>query len=300
MSTVSRVIATAKAEVGTHEKRSGGHWVNGSKYNVWYGKIPGYGADGLNYPWCAVFVAWVADKADAKALYPKTAGCETAVAWYKRQGRFSEYPAVGAQVFFGPGGGTHTGIVVSYTDSTITTVEGNTNVNGSAEGDGVYLKTRARKTSYVYGYGYPNFPEGITSADPAWADKAPKPADKPATPAKPATPSKPATPAKPTAKPSVSLAKLVKAAKTDPTAPQGHQTYAVGVRIVEAALRAEGLLVAKYAADGSYGTTTKDAMSAWQERCGYRGRRPGQAADGVPGMTTLKRLAARHGFTVTA
>ena len=295
MSTVSKVVSVARAEVGTHERRSGGHWVNASKDNIWYGRIPGYGQDGYDYPWCAVFVAWVADKADAKALYPKTAGCETAVAWYKRQGRFSEYPAVGAQVFYGRGGGTHTGLVVAYDANTITTVEGNTNTNGSAEGDGVYLKTRQRRDSYVYGYGYPNFPEGITSADPAWADKAPKPADKPATPAKPATPSKPATPAKP----SVSLAKLVKAARTDPRAAQGHQTYAAGVRIVESALRAERLLDAEYAGDGSFGSVTVRAYKAWQEsKAGGSFR--GADADGVPGMTTLKRLAARHGFTVTA
>ncbi|MGW2591670.1 CHAP domain-containing protein [Streptomyces sp. NPDC001515] len=280
------MLAIAKAEVGTHETRSGGHWVNDSKYNRWYGRIPGYPRDGMDYPWCAVYVAWVADKAKAAALYPKTAGCETAVAWFKKARRFSEYPAIGAQVFYGPGGGTHTGLVYAYDADYIYTYEGNTNANGSAEGDGVYAKKRARRDSYVYGYGYPAFAEGIKSADPAWADQAPK-VTKPKPPA-----------VKP--KPLVDLSELIRAAKLDPTARQGHQTYPYGVKIVEAALRAEGLLSAKYASDGSYGTTTLEAMSKWQRRLGYTGSvsRVGSSADGRPGLASLTRLGAKHGFGV--
>ncbi|MGW6754536.1 GH25 family lysozyme [Streptomyces sp. NPDC055006] len=465
MATAADVTKIAKAEVGTKEARSGGHWVNNSKYNKWFGKIPGYDQDGYGYPWCAVFVAWVAAQAGDASLYPKTAGCATAVAWFKSRKRFSEYPAVGAQVFFGPGGGTHTGLVVAYTATTITTVEGNTNTSGSAEGDGVYLKTRQRRDSYVYGYGYPAFAEGIKSADPAWSDKpaalgikgidvssyqsetydlagaefvavkategdaytnpkreaqvkrardakrvvghyhflrpgdmkkqidfflkvaaplaseflaldwedakvscadkdaalkylqskaagrkvllycntqfwlnkdtssfaadglwiaqysvkagAPaieaewlmhqytdKPVDTSVTRwatrsamAKWATPvaTKPAEPAKPKpAKPVVDLSDIMRAAKNDPTAPQGHQTYSAGVKIVEAALKAAGYLAAKYASDGSYGTTTIDAYKKWQRKLGYKGA----DADGIPGTTSLTRLGAKHGFGV--
>ncbi|MEU9795075.1 peptidoglycan-binding protein [Streptomyces sparsogenes] len=186
MSQTAKVLSIAKAEVGTREKRVGGHWVNDSKYNRWFGKIPGYDQDGYGWPWCCAYVAWVAAEADVAELYPRTAGCETAVAWFKRQGRFSEYPAIGSQVFFGKGGGAHTGIVYDYDDTYIYTYEGNTNVNGSAEGDGVYAKKRLRKDAYVYGYGYPKFAEGIKSADPKHKDEAPE-----AEPAKPA-PAKPA------------------------------------------------------------------------------------------------------------
>ncbi|MFJ2093109.1 peptidoglycan-binding domain-containing protein [Streptomyces sp. NPDC087901] len=74
-------------------------------------------------------------------------------------------------------------------------------------------------------------------------------------------------------------------------------TYAA-TATVEAALVDEGLLT-KGCRDGHYGTTTVTAMSQWQERCGFRGRAPGQPADGIPGRTTLTRLGAKHGFTVT-
>ncbi|TMU98106.1 N-acetylmuramoyl-L-alanine amidase [Streptomyces sp. DASNCL29] len=97
-------------------------------------------------------------------------------------------------------------------------------------------------------------------------------------------------------KPTVSLSRLVAAAKHDPPAKGAPVTYS-GTRIVEAALVDEGLLAKKYL-DGHYGTTTKTAMSEWQERCGYHGRQPGQDADGIPGKTTLTKLGRKHGFDV--
>ncbi|MDR3084010.1 MAG: hypothetical protein LBV60_24355, partial [Streptomyces sp.] len=106
MTTAADIIRVAKSQVGTQETRAGGHWVNDSKYNKWYGPIPGYPRNGMDYPWCAVFVAWVDNQAGKAGLYPKTAGCATAVSWFKSKGRFSDYPAVGAQVFYGSGGKT--------------------------------------------------------------------------------------------------------------------------------------------------------------------------------------------------
>ncbi len=112
------------------------------------------------------------------------------------------------------------------------------------------------------------------------------------------TPSKPAAPPMPV-KPKVDLSRLIEAAKTDPGAVQGHVTYMAGVNLVEAALVAEGLLAKAYAGDGSYGTTTRAAYSRYQQRLGYTGTQPGGAADGMPGMASLTRLGAAHGFTVT-
>jgi hypothetical protein len=110
--------------------------------------------------------------------------------------------------------------------------------------------------------------------------------------AKGTTPKPPAPPAKP----HVDLSNLIAAAKADPKAKQGHTTHPADVRLVEAALKAEGLLAAAYAGDGSYGTRTVAAYAAWQHRCGYTGT----AADGIPGKASLTRLGQRHGFTVVA
>ncbi|MEV7282603.1 peptidoglycan-binding protein [Streptomyces sp. NPDC093111] len=167
MGDAQNIIKIAKNEVGYHEGKSGGHWNNSQKFSP---AVPGLEWS-QNQAWCATFVSWCALNAGLSDLYPRTASCATGVSWFKQRGRWSAYPAIGAQIFFGPNGGTHTGLVYDYDDRFVYTVEGNTNADGSAEGDGVYLKKRERRSSYVYGYGYPRFSAGIVSADPAYKGK---------------------------------------------------------------------------------------------------------------------------------
>jgi hypothetical protein len=275
------VIEIAKAEVGYHEGRSSsGHWNNIEKYAP---AVPGLEwAQGQ--AWCATFVSWCALKAGAADLYPRTASCEVGVQWFKQKGRFSEYPAIGAQVFYGSGGGSHTGIVTDYDDTYVYTVEGNTNTNGSAEGDGVYAKKRVRRDSFVYGYGLPKFVGGIKSADPKFADEAPKAAPAP----------KPAP--KPT-KPVVSVAHLNTARAKDIPAATGHTTYPAEVKVVEAALKAEGFLNPAWASDGSWGTQTDLAYNRFRREVLHL---IGDDAKGSVGLQSLKALASRHGFTAKA
>lgn len=101
---------------------------------------------------------------------------------------------------------------------------------------------------------------------------------------------------KPPAKPAVDLSKLIAAAKADPGRKQGGTTSGAAddVKLVESALRIEGLLSAKYAGDGSFGSLTVEAYAAWQRKCGYRGK----DADGIPGKASLQKLGAKHGFNV--
>ncbi|AKN71222.1 N-acetylmuramoyl-L-alanine amidase precursor [Streptomyces sp. PBH53] len=103
-------------------------------------------------------------------------------------------------------------------------------------------------------------------------------------------------PQPPAAKPKVSLAHVVYAARHDPPAAQGHTSYKSEVLTVEKALKAEGLLPAEYV-DGSFGSKTVIAYARWQ-RSPAGGGYTGAAADGIPGKKSLKLLAARHGFTV--
>lgn len=180
MGTVEKIISLAKGEVGYHESRSGGSWTNHEKYAA---QVPGMAwvsTDGQ--PWCAVFNCWLDIKAGLKGNedFPLTASCDIAGNWFKSHKRWSAYPAVGAWVLFGTSSDlSHTGRVVAYDDNYIWTVEGNTNDSGAREGDGVYAKKHARHETRIQGYGYPKFPEGIKSADPKWAAKAPAPAPKP-------------------------------------------------------------------------------------------------------------------------
>lgn len=117
-----------------------------------------------------------------------------------------------------------------------------------------------------------------------------------ATPAKPPATKPPTKAPAPKPKPVVDLSNVVAAARRDPHLRQGGTTHAADVKLVEAALRAEGLLSKTYAADGSYGSATVAAYRTWQTRCGYHGK----AADGIPGKASLTKLGAKHGFTVKA
>ncbi|MEU1200123.1 peptidoglycan-binding protein [Streptomyces sp. NPDC005813] len=154
--------------------------------------------------------------------------------------------------------------------------------------------SRSRNTWATKGghYGHSQVP-GNDHWDPGAINKsaifaaAPKP-----TPATPSTP----TPSKPSTKPVVDLSNVVAAARRDPGLKQGGTTHAADVKIVEAALKAEGLLAGSLASDGSFGSSTVTAYKAWQRKCGYTG----SAADGIPGKTSLEKLGAKHGFTVKA
>ncbi len=96
----------------------------------------------------------------------------------------------------------------------------------------------------------------------------------------------------PAPRPVIDLSEVIAAATHDPAQPGTPVSYA-GVRTVEKALVAEGLLEAKYA-DGHFGTATIKAYAAWQVRCGFTGA----DANGIPGRASLTELGGRHGFEV--
>lgn len=265
--TVEKLVSILNKEVGYQEGRSNGHWNNKEKYAA---QVPGL--EWADYqPWCATFAAWAYMKAGVKkGGYPVTASCATGVTWYKKQNRWSEYPAVGAQIFFGAGGGTHTGIVYDYDETYVYTIEGNTNLNGSPEGDGVYRKKRLRKDAYVYGYGYPLYPEGIKSADPKWSSQNPKPVE----------PKKPLAPKFP-----------------------GRDKFKVGVKnayvtMLDKLLIKTGFNKHKagkvYTAGPEYTTYTRDNVKNFQKSMGWKG----SDADGLVGPETWKQLHLKAGYRI--
>jgi hypothetical protein len=155
------VIAVAKSQVGVHEGYSEGGWNNFTRYAY---EVPTLAwADGQS--WCDTFVSWVAMRAGVANLFPRTADCSASITWWQAANRWSWYPAVGSQVMLGPSGADHTGIVYAFDPVFIYTIEGNGNVNGTDEGDGVYLRKRKRSDVNVYGYGLPAYAEGIITAD---------------------------------------------------------------------------------------------------------------------------------------
>ncbi|MFF9525367.1 peptidoglycan-binding protein LysM [Streptomyces achromogenes] len=117
----------------------------------------------------------------------------------------------------------------------------------------------------------------LFAAAPRTSTPAPKPAPKPAG-------------------PTVSLAHILEARTKDIPAPTGHTTHKAEVLLVERALRAEGLLAAKWC-DGSWGIYTQTAYDRFRQQVmGLSG----SDATGAPGKASLTALGKRHGFVVTA
>ncbi|WP_052440069.1 CHAP domain-containing protein [Streptacidiphilus albus] len=141
-------------------------------FGAWYG---------LDYnPYCDEFVSYCGAASGNTAAIGHFAYCPSHVDWFRSRNQWSEYPKIGAIVFYDwddDGIADHTGIVVSFDDDTITCYEGDT--VGPNDGPyGVWERTRARKVPNVLGYGYPSYP----------ADQAPPAAVPPAKPHVPAYP----------------------------------------------------------------------------------------------------------------
>lgn len=105
----------------------------------------------------------------------------------------------------------------------------------------------------------------------------PKP-EKPAAKPKPKPPAKP----KPEKKPVVRLNSVRPGRKNKQ------------VLLVQEALKKEFRSFDYSSGPGIFGPRTKAAYSKWQKKLGYTGK----DADGVPGLTSLRKLGAKHGFTV--
>lgn len=140
-----RLINIAKKEIGNNE--ADGSYM---KYETYMG------FDGSD-PWCAMFVSWCANEAGFidSGIIPKYAACSAGVEFFQSKGSFhtegSGYtPQPGDIIFFGPGGGSHTGIVTKASSDNVYTIEGNTS-NSVAE------RIHPRSTGYVYGYGTPAY-----------------------------------------------------------------------------------------------------------------------------------------------
>lgn len=148
------IIEVARSQVGVREKGGPNRGPEVDEYIRTVGLNP---EDDITDPWCMAFVYWCFHKASeqlgVRNPCPKKAGVIRA--WRAVSDRKKLLPAdalaqpqliIPGDIFMVDHGHWrgHTGLVVDVKDenSQILTVEGNTNVRGSREGDGVYDKTR--------------------------------------------------------------------------------------------------------------------------------------------------------------
>lgn len=140
---MEKVVEIASKEVGQGELPLNS---NKTKYGKWFG------FDGV--AWCGMFVSWcyfMAGKPLGKIGFSKGfAGCQTAVAHYRKENKMTKNPIAGDIVFFdfnGDGRHDHTGIFVKWIEQNVRfeTIEGNTSLTNQSNGGQVMRRTRANK-----------------------------------------------------------------------------------------------------------------------------------------------------------
>lgn len=141
---MNEILRIAEKEIGQTEKPANS---NKTKYGKWFG------FDGV--AWCGMFVSWC--YAQAGFPLPKIgfskgyAGCQTAVAYFKKMNQITNKPAEGDIVFFdwnGDGRYDHTGLFVKWlTADTFETIEGNTAVGNDSNGGLVMRRNRSKKNA---------------------------------------------------------------------------------------------------------------------------------------------------------
>ncbi len=150
------IIGVARTQIGYQENNAG------TKYGYWYNTYF------VSQPWCAMFVSWCASQAKIpETVISKFAACSVGIAWFKSQKRWysSKYfggtytPKKGDIVFYSDSGNqsdpSHVGIVAGLNGNYLDVIEGNATNSSVCE----YTTSSARSlsSSYVIGYGHPNY-----------------------------------------------------------------------------------------------------------------------------------------------
>lgn len=137
---MSKIIEVATKEIGQGETPLNS---NKTKYGKWFG------FDGV--AWCGMFVSWCYSMAGTPL--PKIgflkgfAGCQTAVAYFKKNDKITNSPIEGDIVFFdwnGDGRYDHTGLFVKWIEPNVKfeTIEGNTSLTNQSNGGLVMRRVR--------------------------------------------------------------------------------------------------------------------------------------------------------------
>ncbi len=137
-----QIVNLAKSQLGYVEVPD-----NKTMYGKWYGMN--------GQPWCAMFVSWVFNQADAsKSVAASTdkgfASCDAGLKWFARKNKLVPIGDAkeGDIVFFqfdNDAQPDHVGIVIKNTGKQLVCIEGNTSSNSKgsqSNGGGVYRKKR--------------------------------------------------------------------------------------------------------------------------------------------------------------
>ncbi|TDD66671.1 CHAP domain-containing protein, partial [Actinomadura darangshiensis] len=146
-----KLLDIAQKELGYTEKGDGY-----TKFGNWYAEHVDGDHDEYfkTAPWCDMFLAWAADKADVTDQAGQFASTIDHAKWFKKNDAWGHDPEPGAIVFYDWNGSgdidqvDHVGIVEKVDGHTLHTIEGNA--------DGYKLMRKTRDMDAVVGFGYPS------------------------------------------------------------------------------------------------------------------------------------------------
>lgn len=144
---VKKVLEIAAKEVGVREKGGNNYGKRVEEYQR-ADNLPGVG-----YAWCASFVAWCLKQA-GDIPYCNSASCDVVLVWGRKSGLVYNTPEPG-DIFLrlaknSENDAIHTGFVKSVNGAVFDTIEGNTNIDGSSDGIGVFARQRTNSSSYRF------------------------------------------------------------------------------------------------------------------------------------------------------
>ena len=137
------LIDIARAEIGQTETPKNS---NRTKYGKWAN------LDGV--AWCGLFVSWVYEQAGKPMprigfRFNGFAGCQTAVAYFRKERKIVTTPQEGDLVFFDWNNDKrhdHVGLFVKWLDKDhIETIEGNTAIGNDSNGGNVMIRKRHKR-----------------------------------------------------------------------------------------------------------------------------------------------------------
>lgn len=149
---IEKVLAVAKSKIGVTENPRGSN--RGKDVEEMLALC---GLDG-GYPWCAAFDAYCGHTAlDSMWPMPLSADCDVLLAWAKKRGVLVQSNPKRGDIFLllrpnNPNDAYHTGFITgdANKDGRPDTIEGNTNVDGSRDGYGVFSRERVDTDNMVF------------------------------------------------------------------------------------------------------------------------------------------------------
>lgn len=169
---MKKVLEIAQSWVGYLEKASNedltsktanAGTANWTIFGAWYGLNPA--------EWCDMFVSYCGAKGGEEAAIGKFAYCPSHVNFFKIRGRWfargAQTPRAGDVIFFGDA--DHVGLVESVSGGYVHTIEGNTRAGSTlvTNGGGVFRKQYPLTSSYIMGYGRPDYSDSAAESEPA-------------------------------------------------------------------------------------------------------------------------------------